>query len=858
MANWSTLKEAVASVIKTNSNQEITGQILQDVLLSIITNVGENATFAGIANLNTNPGAPDGPVFYLATTAGTYPNFNGTEVQDGEAVILQWNNSAWTKKVTGFATQEKLSQLGSEVGVNSKEYAIRKELSIEFLLNPTTRINLSIKTDASTGVFLYIRKDGESSYQIYNNYKVYATNTLHEIELDAAIDGIKVFFAAPTTSEGTAIISISSGLKLVVDSTKERMDEIAPKVISIEPKVNEIETTYNPKAISKSKAINNIIQEIYLVGTDESKEYEIRSMLVYGSRKTFVIGEVGGDNVAQMDSPLSDAGVVNIFALNNSGITGYVICNFPTELNFQPFKALNKWVYTSLSQNPSISVYLRKTKDVIDVASVVEYGLVGGSKGGFNDDFRMITNLLESETDGILTKIKMLSNSTGTAYFAIGFVDQNGKAILNDVFSLPVVNGNNDIDVTNLGIRLNKGDVLFGLPYYIGGDSSVFTFESKTTDTNNDARLYFATSIGGKLFSYQSIGGGEFSHANLSWEIKNVKSPFAEKNEVKELANEVTNTSVIASKALSNSFKVKDRQGNTYKMVVVDGNISLIPQQFKNIAVVGNSITLHGRSDAVNWLTSGYGMAASTPDTDFSAFILEACKSLDSSSALTRKNLAHWEISLNLSDSIKSEVQTLVSGKDLVIIKIGENVSSAATNFSSAFAELIDYIISVNSNAEIVVCSLFWSDAAKDKVMRDVAMSKNLVYCTGAMTDSEQMEAIGHYLKSSDGSYFEVTNYGVQRHPSDIGMLMIANSILAALNMETLEKLHSINVESNGIEVECYTKGVENGIVTISANLAPTIKTTSGVTISKTSVADGKWVFTMPNEDVNVSFYPYN
>lgn len=784
----------------------------------------------------------------------TRATINANIKQNGNQEISgQKLNSVLNTMVDDYAEQEKLTELESEVGVNSKEYAIRKELSIEFLLYPTTKINLLIESDASTGVFLYVRKDGESEYKNYNNYKVYATNTLHEIEFDAAINGVKLFFPAATTSEGTAIIAISSGLKLIVDSTKERMGAVESKVNKIEPKVNEIETSYNPKSVSKNKAINDVIQEIYLDGTDASKEYEIRSMLVYSNRKTFVIGEVGGDNVAQMDSPLSDMGVVNIFALNNSGITGYAVCAFPNELNIQPFKTLNKWVYTSLAQNPSISVYLLNTKDVINVASVAEYGLVGGSKGGFNDDFRMITNLLESETDGILTKIKMLSNSIGTAYFATGFVDQNGKAILNDVFSLSVVDGNNDIDITDLGIRLNKGDVLFGLPYYIGGDSSVFTFESKATDTNNDARLYFASSIGGKLFSYQSIGGAEFSFANLAWEIKEIKSPFAEKNEVNEIVNEVTNIASVASKALSNSFKVKDRQGNTYKMVVVDGSISLIPQQFKNVAVVGNSITLHGRSDAVNWLTSGYGMAASTPDTDFSAFILEACKSKDSTSVLTRKNLAHWETSLVLSDSIKAEVRELVSGRDLVIIKIGENVSSAATNFSNAFAELIDYIISVNSNAEIVVCSLFWSDAEKDKVMREVAMAKNLVYCTGAMTDSEQMEAMGHYLKSTDGTFFEVNNYGVQRHPSDIGMLMIANSILTALDMGTLEKLHFINVTSNGANVECYTKGVAGGIVTISTNLTPTIKTISGVGISAISVADGKWVFTMPNEDVTIS-----
>ena len=82
MANWSDLKAAVASIVKTNGNEEITGQMLQNVLNNIISNVGLNSTFAGIAIPETNPGTPDGNVFYLATTAGTYSNFNGIIIEN--------------------------------------------------------------------------------------------------------------------------------------------------------------------------------------------------------------------------------------------------------------------------------------------------------------------------------------------------------------------------------------------------------------------------------------------------------------------------------------------------------------------------------------------------------------------------------------------------------------------------------------------------------------------------------------------------------------------------------------------------------------------------------------------------------
>jgi hypothetical protein len=80
MGNYEELKAAVASVIKTNGNQEITGQVLQNTLTTLISQVGANATFAGIATPETAPGTPDQNVFYIAGQSGVYANFGGYKV----------------------------------------------------------------------------------------------------------------------------------------------------------------------------------------------------------------------------------------------------------------------------------------------------------------------------------------------------------------------------------------------------------------------------------------------------------------------------------------------------------------------------------------------------------------------------------------------------------------------------------------------------------------------------------------------------------------------------------------------------------------------------------------------------------
>ena len=118
MANWATLKAAINNVIKTNGNQAITGQILQNTLNSIVNAIGENATFVGIATPTTNPGASDGPVFYFANEPGVYANFGGFTLNNLGLAIL-YNNApdVWQSLIvyeclqnTGDSEQYPMSQ----------------------------------------------------------------------------------------------------------------------------------------------------------------------------------------------------------------------------------------------------------------------------------------------------------------------------------------------------------------------------------------------------------------------------------------------------------------------------------------------------------------------------------------------------------------------------------------------------------------------------------------------------------------------------------------------------------------------------------------------------------------------------
>lgn len=90
MANYATLIAAIQSVITQNGNNEITGPILQQTLISVVNSLGSGYQFIGIATPETTPGTPDQKVFYIGS-AGTYPNFGPSVVPSGYMGIFYYD-----------------------------------------------------------------------------------------------------------------------------------------------------------------------------------------------------------------------------------------------------------------------------------------------------------------------------------------------------------------------------------------------------------------------------------------------------------------------------------------------------------------------------------------------------------------------------------------------------------------------------------------------------------------------------------------------------------------------------------------------------------------------------------------------
>ena len=133
---FSELKAAIQKSIKSNGNKEISGQVLQSTLLSIINNTNSLALFAGIASPDTNPVMYGGNYFYIAHKAGNYVNFktvNGGYISvDNNSIYIiykQFDNDYWAiASIVDFINYKLSSAQDCLAKIIEAEGALRQEI----------------------------------------------------------------------------------------------------------------------------------------------------------------------------------------------------------------------------------------------------------------------------------------------------------------------------------------------------------------------------------------------------------------------------------------------------------------------------------------------------------------------------------------------------------------------------------------------------------------------------------------------------------------------------------------------------------------------------------------------------------
>ena len=201
--------------------------------------------------------------------------------------------------------------------------------------------------------------------------------------------------------------------------------------------------------------------------------------------------------------------------------------------------------------------------------------------------------------------------------------------------------------------------------------------------------------------------------------------------------------------------------------------------QFSRVLFLGNSITKHGPKESIGW-TGNWGMAASGEAKDYVHLVTAGLSDMGEAPIETMVwNIAGFERNYTNYDLDPLTQAIRLFNPDLVILAIGENVPKLDTaEAKTQFAERITTLLKdlqFKGNPRIVVRSSFWTNEAKDQILRQVCEEVG-----GTFVD------IGHLGKDESNyarSEREFTHDGVAAHPGDKGMQEIADAILAAVKL---------------------------------------------------------------------------
>lgn len=224
------------------------------------------------------------------------------------------------------------------------------------------------------------------------------------------------------------------------------------------------------------------------------------------------------------------------------------------------------------------------------------------------------------------------------------------------------------------------------------------------------------------------------------------------------------------------------------------------------VLCLGNSITHHDYDASVGWY-GNWGMAASKAENDYCHQLQTMLSSHHAGTVVTPLNIAYWE--RNLGCNIDSLIGSYAKGKDIIVIRLGDNVSDK-TAFKGALLHLVKYC--KEKAPRVVITGCYWEDADKEAAIKAVAHAEGIAYIPLSYIDKEDgaRATTSDTFYSTSGNAYKVTNDAVLAHPGDNGMLRIAQAIYAVIGGGDVSTL-KINIHKQDGNVETYaTKNVSS------------------------------------------------
>ena len=216
-----------------------------------------------------------------------------------------------------------------------------------------------------------------------------------------------------------------------------------------------------------------------------------------------------------------------------------------------------------------------------------------------------------------------------------------------------------------------------------------------------------------------------------------------------------------------------------------DGTLHAIPHTPSNVLMLGNSITLG--LDTNNGHGGAFGLCASTPDNDWCNQAIKAIRAKNTRAKADKLHCAAFEQaeSADASDKWIEDNKARFAGRDLIVLQIGDNANNATrrTVFAAGLPRLVRAMRAASPGARIILLGVWFAHADTIRALEDAASScgAELVRIDD-LAVSANMGVKGQTITYQDGSSITAMDNWIT-HPGDRGMRLIAERLVAALDM---------------------------------------------------------------------------
>lgn len=181
------------------------------------------------------------------------------------------------------------------------------------------------------------------------------------------------------------------------------------------------------------------------------------------------------------------------------------------------------------------------------------------------------------------------------------------------------------------------------------------------------------------------------------------------------------------------------------------------------VLILGNSITRHGPNAAVGW-NNDWGMAASSAEKDYVHRLYAKLTEGGSDVYMRIRQASWWERNFNDPNCLAEFEGEKLFGADIIIFRLGENVlKEDYPSLSDAIVEFMNYLSKTDTKIILTSCAM-WNPTCDREISK-------------AATRLGSRWANVTCSKKSYLAYDQPVHPGVQQHPGDSGMEMIASRI---------------------------------------------------------------------------------